>query len=72
MNEQKTKQTAHDIKLEKIKADVETHGILFNFKEGNKLRTGIIRKGEYTEGIFKNGWLPDSWAKMNRQQRKKL
>lgn len=65
-------QTKEKTNLERLIDDVNSHGILFNFKDGDKLKTGIIRKGEYHEGIFKNGMIPATWRKMTRKERRSL
>jgi hypothetical protein len=70
MNEQNPL-TAPDI-YANIKKDVATHGVIFNFKTPlGKVKTGIIRKGQWKEGIFLNGFLPQ-YRKLTRKERRHL
>lgn len=59
-------------RLDALAGDVKTHGIIFNFQdEQGKLKTGIIRKGQFDPTVFKNGWLPN-YRKMTRKERRTL
>jgi hypothetical protein len=59
-------------KLLQLIKDCETHGIIFNFKDKNeKMKTGIIRKGQYKEGMFLNGFIP-VYRKLTRKERRTL
>jgi hypothetical protein len=58
--------------IEQLIKDVNSHGILFNFKDAEgKIKTGIIRKGQYHDGLFKNGFVP-KYRKMTRKERRHL
>lgn len=73
MEEKETLIYENELKKERIKEDVKTHGILFNFKdEKGNLKTGIIRKGQWKDDLFKDNWLPESWCKMTRRERRHL
>ena len=66
----------HPASYEKLKQqlinDVNSHGIIFNFKDAKgNLKTGIIRKGQYKEGLFKGEWLPN-YRRMTRKERRTL
>ena len=61
-----------DFRLEKLKEDVKHFGVMFNFKDGEKLRTAIIRKGQWNDNIFKNGFVPEQWSRLTRKQRRHL
>lgn len=59
------------LRLEQLIKDCETHGIIFNFKDKDKVKTGIIRKGQYKDGIFLNGFVPE-YRRLTRKERRHL
>lgn len=69
------KQMRVDLKTmaqQQLESDCKTHGIIFNFiNEEGETKTGIVRKGEYKEGLFLNGFIPN-YRRMTRRERRTL
>jgi hypothetical protein len=59
-------------RLEQLKEDVKTHGILFNFKDKGELKTGIVRKGAEIPSSILDGSFVPMYRKMTRKERRTL
>lgn len=58
--------------LDKLIEDCKNHGIIFNFRTKDGIaKTGIVRKGEYREGLFLNGFIPN-YRCLTRKERRHL
>lgn len=71
MNEFERLKQERDEKMDQLIEDCKNHGIIFNFYQNGKLKTGIIRKGKYKDGLFTNGFVPN-YRKLTRKERRTL
>lgn len=69
------KQMRADLKTmaqQQLENDCKNYGIIFNFvNEDGETKTGIVRKGQYKEGLFLNGFIPN-YRRMTRKERRTL